>query len=107
MVVDGADLGVAMTPTDLLIEIRLTAELRDDEIVEALTTGAARVEHDLSHASQSGTPALGLLSVDERLAAIEIARSATLSRVKTWRRRHRQMTWPELRILLLGLRGKL
>ena len=107
MVIDGADLGAAMTPNDVLIELRLITELQDDEIIDAMAAGADRVERDMTEDPQSGMPALAALAPEERLAVIEVARSVTRSRIDAWRRRHRQMTWPELRVLLLGLRGKL
>ena len=107
MVIDGADLGAVMTPSDVLIELRLITELQDDEIIDAMAAGADRVERDMAKAPQSGMPALAVLPPEERLAVIEVARSVTRSRIAAWRRRHRQMTWPELRVLLLGLRGKL
>jgi hypothetical protein len=107
MVIDGADLGAVMTPSDVLIELRLITELQDDEIIDAMAAGADRVERDMTEDPQSGMPALAALAPEERLAVIEVARSVTRSRIDAWRRRHRQMTWPELRVLLLGLRGKL
>jgi hypothetical protein len=105
MVIDGADLGAAMTPSDLFIELRLIASLESTEIIEAMHVGADRVESDMRGAPQSSRPTLWMLTPAERTAAIDNARTVTGSRIDAWRRRHRQMTWPELRILLIGLRG--
>lgn len=107
MVVDGQDLGAAMLPNDVLIELRHAASLDHDEIIQALHAAADRVEQDMAETPVSGMPVLGVLTVAERTAAVEAARAVTRSRVDAWRRRHRQMTWGELRMLLLGLRGTL
>jgi hypothetical protein len=102
MVIDGADLGAAMTPADVLIAIRQYLELENDEIIAAMRAGADRVEADLL--TGAAPAALDMLGVDDRKALVAVARSVTPSRIDAWRRRHRQMTWPEIRILLLGLR---
>ena len=66
-ILDGHDLGFAMRPADILVEVRRIMQLTDDEILAA--------------------------------------RAVTRSRLRAWRQHARPMTWPELRILLLGLRG--
>lgn len=100
MIVDGQDLGAAMTPSDILIELRIFLQVDDEDILEAMSAGADRVEADLDNPDGK----LRLLSRDERVSAVAEARELTRSRLTAWRKRHREMTWPEMRILLIGLR---
>jgi hypothetical protein len=106
MVIDGVDLGAAMTPADVLIDLRVAAEMDDADIVDAMLSGADRVEADLAR-GEDEPQVLRVLSVDDRMAAIAEVRGVTASRVMAWRKRNRQMTWAELRVLLVGLRGVL
>jgi hypothetical protein len=86
-----------MSPQDILIWLRVSCGLDDEEIVPALLAGADALE-------RSANPACPELSDADRALAIAQARSVTNSRVTGWRRRHRQMTWLELRALFAGLR---
>lgn len=104
MIVDGVDLGHAMTPQDVLIWLRVSCGLDDDEIVPALLAGADRVERDMADPTVE-RPALAELPESERRQAVHLAREVTRSRVDAWRRRHRHMTWGELRLLFVGLRA--
>lgn len=103
MVIDGVDLGRAMTPQDLLVWLRVACHLDDDEIVPAMLAGADRVERDMADPAAE-RPVLAELPEDERREAVRAAREVTRSRVDAWRRRHRHMTWGELRVLFVGLR---
>ena len=103
MVVDGVDLGHAMTPQDVLVWMRVACDLDDDEIAAAMLAGADRVERDM-HDPAAERPTLAELPEPERREAVRAAREVTRSRVDAWRRRHRHMTWGELRVLFVGLR---
>ncbi len=94
MVLRGADLGPPLKPQDMLIWLRLLMQLDDQEILDAFAAVLA--------ADPAATfPELLAGEVDELLAA---SAEVTRSRVDAWRRRNREMTWLELRALLLGLR---
>ena len=95
-----------MLPQESLLWLRVACGVNDDEIVAAMAGGADRVERDLDSPQDDVgfRPALAELPPDERRAAVRAARDVTASRLAAWRRRHRHMTWPELRILFVGLR---
>lgn len=100
MIHDGIDLGTAMTPCDVYIELRALLFLEDDELIEAFRIGAA----DIMEADAGPGSAL-VLHVGNRDAVCHAALAVTRSRLVAWRRRAREMTWPELRVLMLGLRS--
>ena len=91
------DLGVPMSPADVFIALRQIAELEDDEMLQAFAAGADRIE------AGDAPPAL-LAALGGIPHVVAQARAVTPSRLVAWRRRGREMTWPELRVLLLGLR---
>lgn len=93
---EAGHLGPAMRPQDIFVLIRRASDLRDDhEVVEVLRLGAAAI-----HDQPSLVPDL---SDADRDTAITQAGDATPSRVMAWRKRAREMTWLELRVLLIGL----
>lgn len=94
MVVDGRDLGPPLKPQDLLVWLRRLHVLDDREVTEAMRLGAAS---DLAAIYPELTDA-------ELGDAVEAGEAVTPSRVVAWRKRHREMTWLELRVLLAGLR---
>ncbi|MEW5425089.1 hypothetical protein [Amorphus sp. 3PC139-8] len=96
MVVDGRDLGPAMTPGDVMIWLRQILELDEVAIVAAMYAGAARLAED--------PECLPDLDPSEIARTLEEAREVSRSRVDAWRKRARHMTWLELRVLLIGLR---
>ncbi|MFE1598155.1 hypothetical protein [Methylobacterium sp. ID0610] len=97
MVVAGLDLGTAMVPADVYIEIKRLLELDDDKILAAFAAGADA----LAKGDAAGPLVEDIDDLDATSAALEVSRS----RLKAWRKHARQMTWPELRVLLLGLRS--
>ncbi len=103
MRVDGHDLGFAMLPNDLLIALRATAGLSTAEAVAAMVAGAEDFARRWE-AEGPDWPVTAHLDAADLRHAIAVARETTPSRIDAWRRRHRQMTWDELRILLHGLR---
>lgn len=95
MRVGARNLGPPLTPQDILIWLRLLLQLDDDEILEAYAaTGAEKLALAWSE-----------LSSEEIDAMMAEAAQVTRSRLTAWRRRHREMTWLELRALLVGLRS--
>lgn len=100
MVLDGQDLGPAMSPSDVYVDLRHLLDLDDDEIIEAFRLGAAALVE-----AERGPGSALVMGIEDEAGAIEAALAVTRSRVTGWRRRARQMTWPELRVLLLGLRA--
>lgn len=100
-IVDGVDLGPSMRPQDIYILLRHTFELEDDEMLDAFAAAADRVEADLSG---DGERAMAELTDAQRERAMAEAREVSRSRLDAWRRRGREMSWLELRMLLLGLR---
>lgn len=94
MVVDGQDLGAPLKPQDLLVWLRQLHMLDDREVAEAMHLGAAA---DLARAYPG-------LTDDELGEAVAAGAAATASRAVAWRRRAREMTWLELRVLLVGVR---
>lgn len=95
-IVDGKDLGPAMRPQDIFLWLRQLLCLEPAEVVEAMRLGAAALEARPEIASE--------LAPGDRELAVRQALEATPSRVDAWRRRAREMTWLELRVLLAGLR---
>lgn len=96
MSVGGVDLGPAMRPQDVFAALRRILALREPaEVVEIMRLGA----QELRDAPQRAVE----LDDTDRALAIEQAESVTSSRVDAWRRRAREMTWLELRVLLIGL----
>ncbi|MGI8839711.1 MAG: hypothetical protein ACR2F8_02835 [Caulobacteraceae bacterium] len=93
----GAELGESLLPADIYIEVRRLVDLTDGEIIDAFAAGAA--------ALAEGAGQGALVAVGDRSGAIEAAAAVTRSCLAAWRKRGRQMTWDELRVLLLGLRG--
>jgi len=102
MKLDGVDLGPAMLPQDILIWMRLCG-MDDEEIIPAFQAGADRLERVVEDPA-SPDRVMAELTVEDRAEAVRQAREVTPSRVLAWRRRHRQMTWLELRALYVGLR---
>ena len=94
-IVGGADLGPAMRPRDVMARLRHALVLDDREVVDLIRLGAARLAGD--------PQAMPELDDAEREALLVQAAEVTPSRVIAWRRRSREMTWHELRALLLGL----
>jgi len=102
MIVDGRDLGHAMRPHDIFIRIRFLYD--DDETILAIFLAAVnRLEKDLAVPPEDRTPALFELPLEERMRALEETREISMSRIKAWRKRAREMTWRELRMFFLGI----
>lgn len=94
----GVDLGPVLKPADIYIRLRQTLHLDDDELLEAFRRGGERL---------AGRAQFPELTEAEEDAAIAAAAAVTRSRLDAWRRRGREMTWLELRALLIGLRETL
>ena len=86
-----------MLPADLYIALRQLLDLTDDELLDGFAAGATRL------LAGDASPAL-LAALDQPADAAAAAQAVTRARLQAWRKRGRQMTWPELRVLLLGLR---
>lgn len=99
----GASLGAAMFPADIFIVTRQLAGLDDKEAAAVMRLGALRVFDELE-ADDGRRPSLAEIGEIEQRRAVEAAMEVTPARVVAWRRRHREMTWPELRIWLIGLK---
>lgn len=95
MIVRGQNLGPALKPQDIYIWLRVLLVLDDAELLEAF---AASLTAD----PNKTYPELHAAEIDAMLAA---ASEVSRSRLDAWRRRNREMTWLELRALLLGLRA--
>lgn len=103
-IVGGKDLGQPMRPSDIYIRLRRLLHLDDDELLAAFAAGVGCVERDLGpDPARPDAPALMELEPAERVAAAAEAREITRSRLDAWRKRHREMTWRELRVLFAGL----
>ena len=102
MKLDGVDLGPAMLPQDILIWMRLCG-VDDDEIIPAFQAGADRLKRVVEDPA-SPDRLMAELSLEDRTEVVRQARVVTPSRVLAWRRRHRHMTWLELRVMFVGLR---
>lgn len=95
MIVRGQNLGPALKPQDICIWLRVLLVLDDAELLEAF---AAALDAD----PDETFPELRQAEIDTLIAA---ASDVSRSRIDAWRRRNREMTWLELRALLLGLRA--
>lgn len=100
----GRPLGRAMWPHEVYNMVRHALELSTPEQIETMQLGAAKVLRDMQQQPTSGRVALAELDEPSRRAAVETALEVTPSRVQAWKTRNRQMTWPELRVWLVGLK---
>ena len=91
---DGTDLGPAIKPQDLLVWVRQMLELEDREIAEAIARAAARDPSEIWPE----------LSEEDQAQILVAAHEVTTSRVVAWRKRNREMSWHDMRALLVGLR---
>ena len=104
MIIDGIDLGPSMPPQEIYILLRRLMDLDNDEIITAFRIGRDRVARDMGpNPVDAAVPALGYLSKADRDIALSQTADVSRSRLVAWRKRARDMTWLELRILLLGL----
>jgi hypothetical protein len=93
-IIDGVDLGPGIKPQDLMAWLRRLLEMEDREIAEAVAAAAACDPSEIWPE----------LAEEDQSAILIAAHEVTTSRVKAWRTRNREMSWHDLRALLVGLR---
>jgi hypothetical protein len=102
--VHGKAAGRMMTPAEVMMAIRAAELLNDADIRDIMIAGAQRLAA-ADPATRDGLGPCAILEPDERYEALAAVADMSVSRAIAWRKRNREMTWPELRVFLLGLRS--
>lgn len=93
---DGVRLGPTLAPQETFIWVRRILRADDRELKEAFGLVAGMTDEEIAAAWPEITPGERR---EMRTASAEVG----AGRLQAWRTRNRQMTWLELRALLLGL----
>lgn len=99
----GRDIGRMMAPAEIARAICQMEGLDDADVCDIVIAGAQCLAA-AGPVERDGLGPCAALSPDERYDALTAVADMSASRAQAWRRRGREMTWPELRIFLLGLR---